>query len=184
LKLSGVDYFNTQIIVRVKNEGFTKFFYNSVNFTNSLEVRFKFPIFDEFNVGYNFSYPTIFEFGLSFDGGYSYTQKNLIYLDKFVFLIIYFVNPNLVQRTNNTLSLRGLGLRFADKCIFRKTDSTLIYSTNVTTFGADDRVLCELYPSATVGLNAMKISIRNIFNDTSNEKQIDLYSKKKCIELT
>jgi hypothetical protein len=74
-------------------------------------------------------------------------------------------------------------LRFADKCIFRTMDSTLIYATNVTTFGGDDRVLCELFPSATIGLNAMKVSIRNIFNDTSNEKTIDFYSKKCMINL-
>eukprot|EP01080_Neovahlkampfia_damariscottae_P012581 gene12581-6401_t len=184
LNLHGKNFYDTNIIVRVKNSGFTKFFHNSVNFTNTQMVKFQFPSFERIGIGYNLSYPTNLQFGLSFNGGYSFTESNLIYIDKFVFIIIYLVNPTLVQKTNSTLSVRGLGLRYANKCLFMNEKLDIILETNATLTGEDRRIFCSLEKNITLNQKTLFLKVSNIFNDSSNSVKIDLYKLPEIQKLS
>eukprot|EP01080_Neovahlkampfia_damariscottae_P005984 gene5984-9983_t len=184
LVLHGKHFLNNKIISRVRNSGFTKIYHDQVNFTDVEKAIFKFPSFENISIGYNLSYPTIFKFGLSFNGGYSFTEQNLIYIDKFVFIIVYLVSPTLIQKSNETITVRGLGLRYAEKCIFRNEKLQVIQETNAISSGKDLITYCKLNKNTTVNQKKLFIEIRNQFNDTSNSAKIDVYNFPKILNLS
>ena len=184
LNLHGSNFYDTNVIVRIRNDGFILHFHNSINYTDPQLLKFKFPKFDNLGIGYNLSYPTNLQFGLSFNGGYSFTERNLVYLDKFVLIILYLVNPTLIQRDNATLSVRGLGLKYAEKCVFKNDFSQLIFETNSTSIGEDSQVFCEIPRNVTFSHNRLNLQVTNIFNDTSNSIKIDLYELPRIQNLS
>src|SRR5690606_12315640 len=106
------------------------------------EISFLAPAFEDV-INFNVSFPLQLLLGISFNGGFDYSEKPVVYIDKFAQPILTTVYPNIVPRGPYTLTVQGAGLHFVSHCIIRTdTEQTLIVGIKNST--QPNTIYCEI----------------------------------------
>jgi hypothetical protein len=177
LKLIGKNFIvpGSVIKISVRNQLATKIWTTGFTVENNNLITFELPSIDTFNIVGNLHYPISFQFGLSFNDGFDYFEKELLYLDKYTALYLFSVTPKIIPRVSQLISIQGIGFEYVEKCQIRLNSSQVIFETNTTKSGLSNVVFCNITSiSALIG-DSILFTVTNIFNDTSNTFEVFVY---------
>eukprot|EP01080_Neovahlkampfia_damariscottae_P003601 gene3602-6336_t len=176
LELTGKNFIfpGSSVIIRIKNQLITKEWISGFTVENDNLITFDLPSIDKLGISVQLQYPVSFQFGISFNNGFDFIEKELLYLDKYTTLLLYQVNPKIIQRKSQILSIQGIGFEYVDKCQII-SGKNIIFETNTTKTGSTNVVNCNITDSNMLVGNSILMTVSNIFNDTSNSFEVFIY---------
>ena len=177
LELIGDNFINTiPLKIRISNELKTKIYTNLYTFKSSKLIEFNLPSISDLEISTSLSFPITFKFGISFNDGIEYFEKDLLYLDKYTTLFLFQTSPSIIPRNPQLLSIQGISFEYVDKCQI-KLKGNIVFESNVTKISSNI-VSCNVTYSSILKspVNEIEVFVTNIFNDTSNGFKITVYS--------
>ena len=126
------------------------------------------------NIKTPLNFPVSFQFGITFNDGFDFIEKELLYLDKYTTLLLFQTSPKIIQRKSQILSIQGIGFEYVNKCQLRK-EKKILFEIETMKTGSTNVVNCNITNSNVLIGDSLTVTVTNIFNDTSNEFDINIY---------
>jgi hypothetical protein len=172
LRFEGI-FFLSKPIIRFKNGLTSKVFDVSNSDYGDKFIFFTAPPISSFNIEISVRFPLTFKVGISVDNGFSFVEREIIYVDKYADLLLFQLAPQIMSKTHQTLSIQGVGFEFATHCLF-KNGSTILFQSPVQII-TNRSLECNISSVNANLADKMDVSLRNSFNDTSNIIPIQFY---------
>eukprot|EP01080_Neovahlkampfia_damariscottae_P008579 gene8579-404_t len=175
LQLIGQFFYTSPLKIRVSNQLATKVYNSSYTIKSSNLIEFNLPQIYDLDLPFAISFPVTFKFGISFNDGYEYFERDILYLDKYTTLFLFQANPSILARKAQKLSIQGIGFEYAEKCQIKK-NGILIYESNIEKVSTS-QVFCNITDSSILqgGVTSLDLFVSNVFNDSSNVFKLTVY---------
>eukprot|EP01080_Neovahlkampfia_damariscottae_P008905 gene8905-853_t len=149
---------------------------NPYRFISSNLIEFDLPSIEIFNITESLKYPVSFQFGISFNNEYDFIQRELLYLDKYTTLFLFQINPSIIPKTSQFLSIQGIGFEYVDRCQIKSGDK-ILFESNVTKTEVSDIIGCNITTDSFLqgSIKNITVYVLNVFNDTSNGFLVKIY---------
>jgi hypothetical protein len=166
LNLIGTNLNQSSAIIKLENELFS--FSTAAKSQDFNNIQVDIPQFSYYSPNIPFNFPVTVTIGVSLNGGVDFQNNAIIISDKFSSFFLVGILPNLGDRKSRNITMRGANLKDVFYCIFK--DSNRSYTQVVNVIKESEDLICPFeYQSKYNSVKSIFISLKNAFNDTSDE---------------